>query len=203
MRRRAYKLAGLAALLLPTVAVAAAAPPTITANPTVVGLSTPLVLSGVVPGADEGELVEIEAKECTGTFFRLVGTARTGAGGPWRFQASATANTTFRVTSRGVASATVDVKHRIFVALARRSRTVVASNVFSPYQRMVGRTVRLERYTGGRWVLLRKAKLRRLAGPQSEARFLVSRRGMQLRAVVDTTNARPCHVAGVSLIIRS
>jgi hypothetical protein len=200
VKRLALVFAGALALALPA---AAAGPPTIAADPSIVGFGTQLVLSGVVPGAGAGETVEIEAKECTGTFFRLVGTTETTGGGTWRHQAFAAANTTFRARWKNTVSPTVDIQQRIFVSLARRSRTVVAAMVFTAHQRMIGRTVRLERLSPGGWVLLRKAKLRRLAGPQTEARFLVSRKGMRLRAVVDQANARPCYAAGVSLIIRS
>lgn len=203
IRRRRLPFAVAAVLVAPSAAVAASGPPTIAADPSILGFGTPLVLSGVVPGTGAGETVEIEAKECTGTFFRLVGTTQTTGGGAWHHQAFATANTTFRARWKDTVSPTVDVRQRIFVSLARRSRTIVAAMVFTTHQRMIGRTVRLERLAPVGWVLLRKAKLRRLAGPQTEARFLVRRKGMQLRAVVDQANARPCYVSGVSLIIRS
>jgi hypothetical protein len=113
-------------------------------------------------------------------------------------------NTTFRARWRSAVSSTVDVKQRTFVSLARRSRTVVVATVVTPFQKMIGRTVRLERHTSSRgWVLVRRAKLRKLAGPATDARFLVTTKGLQLRATIDQANARPCYAAGVSPIIRS
>lgn len=202
MARFGVIIVALVLVVLPAVAVAAG-PPTITADPAVLGVGAQLVLQGTAPGSDGGELVEIEAKDCGSAFFRVFAAARTNAGGVWRYQGFAEVNTTFRARYKDSVSSTVDVKHRIFVSLLRRSPKLVVATVVTSHQRMIGKTVRLERHTTRGWVLVSRAKIRRLAGPASEARFLFSRNGVQLRAVVDQANARPCHVAGVSTIIRS
>ncbi|HZB23226.1 MAG TPA: hypothetical protein VE444_05220 [Gaiellaceae bacterium] len=202
MTGRAVTAAAVALVVAP-VAFAAAERPTITAQTTVVSNTTPLILTGTIPGG-AGERVEIEAKDCRSTFFRLVGAAPTGTGGNWTYQGGIMANTTFRATWKNAVSNEVEVKQRIFVSLVRRSPRALVATVVTSHQRMIGRTVRLERFTAdGGWRLLQRAKLRRLAGPTTEARFLVRRKGMQLRAVIDTANAQPCHVAGISTILRS
>jgi hypothetical protein len=200
---RRFALVAVSALLGLPLVVGVAAEATLIAETTVVGGATPLYLSGRISGG-AGERVEIEAKDCGSSFFRLVGAAPTGTNGQFRYQGGITVNTTFRATWKSEVSNVVDVKQRIFVSLVRRSPRTLVATVVTSHQRMIGRTVRLERFTAdGGWTLLQRAKLRRLAGPTTEARFLVRRKGMQLRAVVDAANARPCHVAGISTIMRS
>lgn len=200
MRRVALVAAGTLAFAVPA---GAAEAPTIAANPSVVGTGSEFVLSGTVPSREAGERVEIEAKECRGTFFRLVAATATTAGGAWTVETFVDANTAFRARWKDAASVSVAVKRRAFVGLARRSKTVVVATVVTPYQKMVGRTIRLERHTPEGWVLLGRAKLRNLGGPVAETRFLVRRRGLQLRALLPDAAAKPCYVAGVSTIIRS
>jgi hypothetical protein len=193
-----------AATLLLAVPALAADPPTIIAEPAIVGNTFQLVLSGNVPSREAGQKVEIEAKDCRGSFFRVFGGATTAAGGAWSYDAFIRANTTFRARWKDAASRPILVQRRAAVALERRhpTRTFLAS-VWSPEQNMVGRLIRLERLTQNGWVTMRSAKLRRLAGPTYAARFRAVPRGLQLRSAMSDASARPCYAAGVSPIVRS
>jgi hypothetical protein len=196
-------LIGAAALLLAVPALAAE-PPTIAAEPAIVGSTFQLVLSGNVPSREAGEKVEIEAKDCRGSFFRVFGGTTTAAGGAWSYDAFIRANTTFRARWKDAASRPILVQRRAAVALERKhpSRTFLAS-VWSPEQNMAGRVIRLERLTSNGWVTMRRGKLSRLAGPTYAVRFRAVARGLQLRSSMSASSARPCYAAGVSPIVRS
>jgi hypothetical protein len=183
---------------------AAAEGPRLQANPQVVGLGATLVLQGTVPSRRAGDHVEIEFRECRGTFFRVYAAAQTEAGGVFRYEVPGIeANTSFRVRANGVASAPVYVRRRASVALHATGRGRFTGRVFSPHMNLSDRRIRLERLSSRGWVLIRTATLRRLAGPQYEARFRVRARGLQLRAAVTEATVRPCYVTGVSPIVRS
>jgi hypothetical protein len=202
MRGVALGAAATLALALPA---AAAEPPTIVAQPAIVGTATQtqLVLSGNVPSGQAGESVQIEAKDCIGTFFRVFGGATTGAGGAWSSNAFIRGNTTFRARWRDTVSKEILVQSRVFVTLNRGSRRTFEARVVTPQQRMGGKVVRLERLSPAGWVLVRTAKLRPAPYSSATARFKVVRRGLQLRVSVPQASARPCYAAGVSTIIRS
>ena len=186
------------------VGATAAEAPTLHANPEIVGSTMPVVLEGNVPGGRAGDEVTIEARECRSTFFRLIALARTNSGGTFREEvAGFTSNTYFRARANGATSAPIYVRRRAFVGLDVKGGGRFIGRVFSPSQNMHGRTIRLERFAPSGWVLVRTAKLRRIAGPEYQARFKVRTRGLQLRAAVTDAAARPCYVAGVSPIARS
>jgi hypothetical protein len=190
--------------LVAAVTAAAAEAPTLHANPEVVGATSPVVLEGTVPSGRAGEEVTIEARECVSTFFRVFALSRTQPGGVFREEIPGfTSNTQFRARANGLTSAPILVRRRAFVGLDVKGRGRFIGRVFSPYQNMHGRRIRLERFTAGGWRLIRTARLRRIAGPEYQANFRVRTRGLQLRAAVTDTVARPCYVAGVSPIARS
>lgn len=190
--------------LVAAVGATAAEAPTLHANPEIVGAVAPVVLEGTVPAGRAGDEVTIEARECRSTFFRVYALTRTQGGGSFREELPGiNTNTYFRARANGATSAPAYVRRRAFVGLDVKGGGRFIGRVFSPYQNMRGRTIRLERFTPSGWALVRTANLRRIAGPEYQARFRVRTRGLQLRAAVTDATARPCYVAGVSPIARS
>jgi hypothetical protein len=148
--------------------------------------------------------VRIEAKECRDAFFRVWAGVTTHAGGAWTYEgAYLRASTWFRARARGAVSRTVLVRRRANVALHAMGRGRFAAGVQSPYTDLHGKPIRLERYTNSGWTLVRTARLLRGMRGSYSARFRVTTRDIQLRAVVAETLLRPCFAAGVSPIIRS
>lgn len=193
-----------AAALAFALPAAAAEPPTISANVSIVGRATPLILSGTVPSGAEGESVVVEAKDCGGSFYRAFGGATTTPGGVWSYRGWVRTSTTFRAKWKGAVSTPVLVRQRAQAYLGRIGRTrIFLATVYSHTQPMDGRVVRLERLTPSGWVLVRTAKLRTAHGRSPEARFRVVQKGLQLRVFVPESSAKPCYVAGVSQIVRS
>ena len=202
-------VAAIAALAVALPASAAQAP-TIVVSPSVIGrVATPIVIQGSVPGAGAGTEVKIEAMGCGETFFRLFGLTHTTAGGAWRWEPSGWSayirtNTRFRARANNAVSSTVMLRRRVPVDLTRvpASRKFRAS-VFSEYVNLHGKRIRLERFSGGRWVLVRTAKLNRESYGTHAATFRVTTRGLQLRASIPESLVKACYAAGVSAIIKS
>jgi hypothetical protein len=195
---------GALAALVVAVGAAGAEAPTLHANPEIVGAVSPLVLEGMVPSGRAGEDVVIEARECRATFFRTYAGTKTQGGGTFREELPGiNSNTYFRARVNGATSAAIYVRRRAFVGLEVKTGGRFIGRVFSPFLNMHGRRIRLERFSPSGWVLIRTAKLRRIAGPEYQARFVVRTRGLQLRAAVTDAAVRPCYVAGVSPIARS
>jgi hypothetical protein len=205
MRARWATGVGIAALALAFPAAAAEAP-TIAAHPEVVGVGVPFVLQGTVPSRRAGDDVRIEGRQCRDTFFRAFGGAQTGPGGSWSYQPLGgflAANTAFRAHANGAVSRTIVVRRRANVQLHVKGRGRFDSFVVANYANLHGKPVRLERYTGSAWVLVRTARLVRTGGGWHRARFVVRTRGLQLRAAVSERVVSPCYAAGVSPIARS
>lgn len=202
-------VAATAAALTLALPAAAAEAPTITLEPSVVGrVPEPIVLQGVVPRAREGTQVEVEARGCGESFFRLVGLTRTDDSGRWRWTPSGPGivvrgNTRFRVRANDALSAAVLLRQRVYVDLRRAAGRTFSVMVLSEFVNLRGKSVRLERFAGGRWVLVRTAKLNRESYGRHTARFRVRSRGLQLRAAVPETVVKACYAAGVSAIVRS
>jgi hypothetical protein len=204
MNRISAMSLGVIGALVIAVGAAAAEAPTLHANPEIVGAVSPLVLEGRVPSGRAGEDVVIDARECRATFFRTLAGTTTQGGGAFREELPGiNSNTYFRARANGATSAPIYVRRRAFVGLDVKGGGRFIGRVFSPFLNVHGRLIRLERFTPGGWVLLRTARLRRIAGPEYQARFRVRTRGLQLRAAVTGAVVHPCYVAGVSPIVRS
>ena len=192
------------------VPASAAQPPTMIVRPTVIGrVSPPLVFEGTVPGARAGVEVTIEAKGCTDTFYRLFGLTHTTASGSWRWEAAGSGaylrtNMTFRARANDAASGSVTVRRRVSIALTRVPRTrMFRVGLSSQHINLHGKPIRLERFSGGRWVLVRTARLVRKSYGAHTATFVVRQRGLQLRATIAESLVSRCYAAGVSPIVRS
>jgi hypothetical protein len=194
---------GVLALAVPA---AAAEAPTISASPEVVGVGSSVTLQGTVASRRAGEDVIVEGRECRDTFFRAFGGTQSQAGGSWTFAPNGgflRATTTFRARVGDATSRTIVVRRRLNVSLHVKGRGRFEAIVVSEYVNLHRKRVRLERFAGGRWTLVRTARLNRLAGPSYRARFTFRPRRVQLRAVVAEALVRPCYSAGVSPIARS
>ena len=198
--RFALVIAVTLALALPA---AAAEAPTIRADPDFVGNNLTFALAGTVPAGGAGENVRIEAKECRGTFFRTFAGATTENGGVWRYDGFLQVTTEFRARWRDTVSAPIVVRKRMSLSLHKRGNGVFIAGAVSPYQSVLGKTIRLERFTQNGWVLMRTAKLRGDSRRYGSARFVVKTKGLQLRSAMDQANTAPCYSAGVSPIVRS
>lgn len=186
------------ALALPA---AAAEAPTLRASPLVVGPLGQVVLSGT----SSGRSVTLEAKECDASFYRLIGAATPTSGGTWTYEAPMARTTTFRARAGGATSRPVIVRKRAAIDLVRSGRTrIFVANVHASGWDILGRRIRLERYTDEGWVLVAQAKLRKhvIIG-RATASFRVERRGLVLRAFLTAAAARPCLTAAASKIVRS
>jgi hypothetical protein len=195
-------LIAVAALALAVPAGAAEAP-SIRADPVSVGNNLQFELTGTVPSGAAGESVRIEAKECRGTFFRAYAGATTQSGGNWHHNGFLEVTTEFRARWRDSVSAPFVVRKRMSLSLHKRANGVFVAGAVARYQRVSGRTIRLERFTQRGWVLVRTAKLRSEGPIAGSARFVVRTRGLQLRAAMDERNTGECYSAGVSPIVRS
>ena len=206
MGLRAISVAVGASALALALPAAAAEAPTISASPEVVGVGVPFSLQGTVATRRAGEDVIVEGRECRDTFFRAFGGTQSHAGGSWTYAPNGgflRATTTFRARVGDAVSRTIVVRRRLNVSLHLKGRGRFEAIVVSEYVNLHRKRVRLERFGGGRWTLVRTARLNRLAGPSYRARFTFRQRGVQLRAVVTEALVRPCYSAGVSPIARS
>lgn len=187
------------------VAVAAATPPTLSADPLITSYTA---LFGTVPGAGANQEVLIEAKECDAPSYVLVERTRTSASGAYRVERTVALRTSFRARARGAVSAAVTVQTRPGVRFEheggrRYNVWIIAYRFFD------GRRGRLERFDSARqrWVLVRRVTIRRQSNPgsyaQTGARFTApARRGWLMRFVLPRDQARPCYLAGYSPLIR-
>lgn len=197
------KIFGVAAAVLALALPAAAArAPTLAAIPLVVGEASQVSLTGTAP--KPGQRVLVLAKECDGDFFRLVGASRAGAAGGWSLVTGVSRTTAYRARVGRALSRPVLVHRRVAVSLSQREHTRLFIATVHGAWELVGKPIRLERYTDSGWVLVSKGTLRkRLIFGQANATFRIVRRGLLLRAFVPTATARPCFVAGASKTARS
>jgi hypothetical protein len=161
-----------------------------------------------VPGAGANVEVKLEAKGCGETFFRLFGLTHTTATGGWRWEptgpgAVIRTNTQFRARVHESLSSTVLLRRRVYVDLRKTRGRTFHVGVFSEYVNLHGKRARIERFSGGRWLLLRSPKLAKEGYGTYSADLVVRERGLQLRAAVPEALVRACYAAGVSTIIRS
>lgn len=219
VRSGATALAGMAlgvALGAGIVAVGAGAATesvSLTVRPTIVsgidfGRSTAF---GAVSNGREGEQVQLEVRECGQSAFRVnsgpafIGTtAREGTyGGVVYFDINTSVRA--RWIGKDIVSEVIEVRRRPTVQLRQRSGGWFEVVVWA-VRYFDGKRVRIERWSAGRWVVVRRATLRRgIAGPDavgSEARVRVQiGRGAQMRAILPGDQARPCYVESFSRII--
>ena len=187
---------------------------TITARPLVVAAVIspqyePLTLSGAIPSREAGELVTIQANECSFPGWRDVATTRTGPGGTWVERPSVATRTTFRAKWRTATSGGVTVQTRPGVNLYQVGRTrwsvgVLAARAFLD---RLGLFQRYDRRTG-RWATVKRFRVneRVRAGMTTwtygRFRARVPARST-VRAVIPRSQVKPCYLAGYSLLLQA
>ena len=210
---RTRRFAGCCALTVAatlTAAQAAESPVTLEASPRIsggIGLSSgePVGLRGRVAGGESGDVVRITARQCDLTVFQLLYETHVERDGTFSGHVGALVKTDFRAEWRGKFSAPVTVQARPSVRLAQVSRArfrveVVALRYFRQAR------IELQRYTGSRWVVMKRARLGRSfhAGQYlwtvGEVRAAV-RKGTNVRAVLPRSQTGACYVAGISNVL--
>lgn len=181
-------------------------------------------LSGTIASSSPGEIVEITARDCgprASGYYRIVGSARTVAGGSWATESRRDGmvvgvfptNAYFRAEWDGAQSEPALVRVPIFVNAFYfdRRRTILGVLVVTREtgQNLRGRFVELQRKVAGtdQWVLVRRARLGRppriFRNPDSYwAQFRIRTRGLTLRASVPAATAAPCYEPTVSGVVR-
>jgi hypothetical protein len=132
---------------------------TLTASTVQAVAGSAITLSGVVASRQTGVKVAVLGQSYGSSSFSTIGSALTGIGGSWTFQARPRVQTTFKASAPDGASTTVTVGVRPAVSLRvitgdRLTSRVVAAKPFT------GKTVQLQRLLpGNRWKTVAKAKL--------------------------------------------
>lgn len=175
-----------------------------------------LVFSGAVSNPEPGQDVEIVGQDCGGRGYRLIAATQTGAGGayqaenpqqgpPWAYTPWSS-GITFRARWNGRLSAPIQYRLPAPLSASKIPGRRAWKAHFSPQELRVGvagRIVELQRFTGGRWVRMRTARLAlrpslKRGAFNHEAVFEVPRRGLRLRASLPARSAAPCWAAGAS-----
>lgn len=184
---------------------------TIAARPTIAPPDHSVTLFGSVDNGRQNEEVEIQAKDCGQSFFRVVAGARTREGGGWSTEFFPGITTTLRAVWKGQASPQVTVRQRAmlrFVSLpSNRTRFRVSVVARAQFWR---RNVTIQRFDRrlGRWERFRSVVLTEQAAPGAfvwTSGVFTARlpRGTQLRAVLPASQAGPCYLSGTSLTVRT
>jgi hypothetical protein len=182
---------------------------TIAVRPTI----NPRTAYGSVANGKAGEKVTVQFRQC-GLYpiqFRDVAEITTNEGGGWSLDLGVEANGTFRAVAGGSVSNEVRVLKRADVRLSptrfgRYEAYVVARSSFWHRRVLIQRFDRQRR----RWTTLKTLVLQHAsAAPgslyvwSSTDKFAVKLpRGTNIRAVLPRDQARPCHIAGYSNLLR-
>jgi hypothetical protein len=210
------KIVGLGVLLaLALAAAAAAAEPqvTLSVSPRVVSFasgqnSSVVLLTGSVASGRANEDLMIEVRDCGLSSFVPLRRAHTDQAGAFHEPDAPAISRTYRVRAGSAVSAPVSVQVRPAVRFeqdgpSRYSAGTIALRFFN------GAKGRFERFnrSRGRWVLVRRVTLRRQSAPRgagwaySGANFTARvPKGTLVRFVLPRDQAKPCYLAGYSLI---
>lgn len=175
-----------------------------------------LEFSGTVASGAGGEIVDVLGQDCGRRGYRLIGETQTRAGGGWQLQnpeqvapwryTRVYSGTTFRARWKGQLSDPYLWRLPAFIGAVkipgRRAWRVFVSPE-SPWISLKGKTVELQRWSRGRWVLYRRARLAHKPSYEHgafshEAVFAVPARGLRLRAFLRARSAAPCYLAAVT-----
>ena len=200
--------AALAALAAP--AASAPSSVTIAAQPSDLLRDRRLTLYGAISLARPKQIVDLEARDCGESLWRLVAHVETDASGRWSwpyFYPGITAS--IRARWNGAVSAPVLVRDRVFVELRRLRGSNYAVSVRAK-RSFEGRRVLFQRLDPARsWVTVKTVVLTESGAPQgvsyiySSARFrAVAPSGALVRAHVPLGQARPCYLGGRSNFLR-
>jgi len=213
------KIVGLGILLAPALAAAAAAAEpqvALSVSPRVVSFASGqnnsvVLLTGSIASRRANEELTIEVRDCGLSSFVPLRRAQTDHAGAFHEPDAPAISRTYRVRAGGAVSAPVSVQVRPAVRFeqdgpSRYSAGTIALRFFN------GAKGRFERFnrSSGRWVLVRRVTLRRQSAPRgagwaySGANFTARvPKGTLVRFVLPRDQARPCYLAGYSLIFNT
>jgi hypothetical protein len=188
---------------------------TIAARPSVVGWNgrspSTVTLFGSVDNGRAGESVEVQARDCGQSFFRVVDGATTVEGGGWSTEYFPGISTTVRAVWNGASSSQITVRHRAFASLRRLGPKLFEAGV-SARASLWRRKMLIQRLDRklGTWKTVRSVVLTHQegGGPSTFVSFSAEFRtsvpeGTTLRAVLPASQARPCYLSGTSLPVRT
>jgi hypothetical protein len=201
------------ALVLAAAAAAAEPQVTLTLNPRVVTFGASdarsvVLLTGSVASRRANEDLMIEVKDCGSSSFVPFRAAHTDNSGSYHEPDAPPISRSYRVRAGNAVSQAVDVQVRPAIRFdqlgpSRYGVTTIALRFFRGAR---GRFERFNRATG-KWVLVRRVTLQRQSAPRgagwaySGARFRARvPRGTLVRFVLPRDQARPCYLAGFSII---
>jgi hypothetical protein len=200
--------AALAAAAVP-VAVGATVPP-ITAEPGVIGWAKASQIAGSFVGAQHDDPIEIQERRCGSAAFTRLFDVPSDPQGGWHVFVSPPITTTYRARFRGEFSGTTTVRVRPNVTIRElsRGRFLVTTLAFKQFWRRTGVFERFQRSTG-RWLRV-KTFVFSESGPTTGVssvtngrfRSRLPRRTL-VRALLPSSQVRPCYVAGVSNMLQT
>ncbi len=183
---------------------------TIFARPTVAEWGVPVTLGGSVDNGKAGEVVEIQAKECGASppFFRAVASAQTREGGGWTTPSYLDTNTTLRAVWKDSASAQITVRTRVGVYLNKKRSTGAFEAWVVGGAQFWRKSILIQRRQQGAWKTVQSVVLTETGAqdPTCRGNSVWSKgtftafvpKGTLIRAVFPLSQARPCHLGGVS-----
>lgn len=205
------------ALALATAAVAAEPEVTLSVNPRVVTFASGsesnsvVLLTGSVASGRENQDLMIEVRDCGSRSFVPLRAAHTDRGGGFHEPDAPAISRSYRVRTGSAVSPAVAVQVRPAIRFEQDgpSRYSVSTIALRFFDGARGRFERFNRATG-RWALVRRVTLRRQSAPRGAGwaysgtafRARVPK-GTLVRFVLPRDQARPCYLAGYSLIFRT
>jgi hypothetical protein len=184
---------------------------TIAARPQIVPSDKPVTLFGAVANGEADEEVEIQARDCGQSFFRVVAGTTTHEGGGWSMEFMPGITTTVRAVWKGHASSQVTLRQRAILRFAPKAsdRTRFVVSVVARAQ-FWHRKVQIQRFDRrlGTWKLFRSVLLTEQNAPGAwtwtSGEFTARLpKGTMLRAVLPAPQARPCYLSGTSYPVRT
>lgn len=198
-------LGALVAFAAATAAAAAEPPVTLVADRRIA--DRPVLLSGTVASALEGEEVVLEVKECGAPGWVVFRRERTDGRGAWHTSVSPGIRTSYRAGWKDARSSAVEVLTRPTIRFDQKGRSRYSVWMFA-LRFFGGAQGRMERFDRprGAWVLVRRVTLSRRSAPRgatwaySGAEFSARVRvGALVRFVLPRDQAGPCYLAGYSI----
>jgi len=169
---------------------------------------------GQVSRGAAGEDVEVLARNCGTKQFYPIAATKTFAGGAWEIESQSSVppygsvrwsyGQTFRARWRAELSNTISLRVPFEPFVKKIPKRRAWKVYVNPGDKdWTGKVVELQRRSGGKWIFYKRARLVRkaslkLGAYNHEAVFVVSARGLTLRAYLPAKTAAPCHLAGGS-----
>lgn len=165
-------------------------------------LTSQITAFGTIDSGKAGESVTVQAKECDNSFFRVFAGASTEEGGTWSTLIFPSISMTLRAVWNGETSNEVSYRRRAYIQLYRLAGSATKYRMYLG-QRFAGKSVSIQRFDQriGRWKSIRRIPAH---ATNEGTRFtLRTPKGTRIRAVIPTSQARPCFLSGISQVIRT